>query len=179
MDTTHLILFAVAIVILVGIASAISAFFRGGRAQTYPFVRIDALFSPAERSFFGVLSQVIGDRYVIFGKIRLADVIRPQPGLSQPQRQSALNRIASKHVDFALCDPRTLNIIGVIELDDKTHKTERGKTRDAFIDGALAAAGVPVLHVPAQKAYTPSDIQMKISEAFQLRAAARVATQET
>jgi hypothetical protein len=168
MDTTHLIVLAFVIIGLVGLASILGRLFGGAGTRTYPFVRIDALFSPAERSFFGVLSKLAGDHYVVLGKIRLADIIKPRPSLSRQQRQSALNRIISKHVDFALCDPRTLSIIGVIELDDKSHKTDRGRDRDAFIDASLAAAGVPVLHVPAQRAYSPSDIEKKLSETFQL-----------
>src|SRR5438132_10066438 len=107
MNTTQLILLGVAILVLFGLASLVPRLLKSGGSQTYPYVRIDALFTPAERSFFGILSQVVGDRYVIFGKIRLADTIKPQSGLSQPQRYSALNRITSKHVDFTLCDPRT------------------------------------------------------------------------
>jgi very-short-patch-repair endonuclease len=167
MHTSQLIVLGVAILVLLGLASLLPRLLKGGGSQTYPYVRIDALFSPAERSFFGILSQVVGDRYIIFGKIRLADIIKPESGLSQQQRYSALNRITSKHVDFALCDLRTLAIVGVIELDDKSHKADRGRDRDAFIDAALAAAGVPVLHVQTQKAYMPSEIGAKISAAFQ------------
>ncbi|MFB1034111.1 MAG: hypothetical protein QMC38_02060 [Sinobacterium sp.] len=34
----------------------------------YPYQKLDALFTPAERSFFGVLNQVLGEDVVVFGK---------------------------------------------------------------------------------------------------------------
>jgi hypothetical protein len=149
------------IAVLVGAASGVLKRPSGG-TKPLPFVRIDNLFTPAERSFYGVLLQVIANRYVVFGKIRLADIIKPTPGLTPSERTSALNRISGKHVDFALCDPSTLATVAVIELDDKSHQAERRKQRDAFVDSALSAAGVPVLHVPAQKTYSTTDIGAQI-----------------
>lgn len=163
---TQLVLIAVAIIVLAALATLLSQTLKRtqGGAQASPFVRIDNLFSPAERSFYGVLMQVIANRYVVLGKIRLADVVKPRPGLTPSERTSALNKISGKHVDFALCDPATLAIVGVIELDDKSHQAERRKERDAFVDNALRAAGVPILHVPAQKSYSTTEISAQIQQ---------------
>jgi hypothetical protein len=161
---TQLILIAVAIVVVAIIAAVLSQVLKRAPegAKQLPYVRIDNLFTTAERSFYGVLVQVVANRYVIFGKIRLADLIMPRPDLTPSERTTALNKISSKHVDFALCDPATLAIIGVIELDDKSHQAERRKQRDAFVDAALHAAGVPVLHVPAKKSYNLSEVSEQV-----------------
>ena len=166
--STHLVFIPVAVVILAALVPVIVRLLGGSRKESLPYEREESLFTPAERSFLGVLAQLVGDQYVIFGKIRLADILRPKRGLSQQQRSAALNRIISKHVDFALCERGTLRVAGVIELDDRSHQSERRKQRDSFLDGAMAAAGVPVLHIAAQKAYTAADIQRQISEAFKI-----------
>ncbi|WP_018231811.1 DUF2726 domain-containing protein [Thioalkalivibrio thiocyanodenitrificans] len=48
----------------------------GGKATRYPYVKIEGLFSPAERSFLGVLDQAVGDEYRVFGKVRVADAAK-------------------------------------------------------------------------------------------------------
>src|SRR6266704_6880928 len=122
------------ILLILIIAVVIKSFLRGSGARNYSYERRDRLFSPAERSFLGVLEQIFGKEYRIIGKVRIADIIRPRKGLSASARTSALNRITSKHVDFALCDLRTLQVVGVIELDDSSHSEDRRQRRDKFVD---------------------------------------------
>jgi len=132
----------------------------GGGKLSYE--RIEKLFTSAERSFLGVLEQVVGGQYRVFGKIRLGDIIRPRKGVSKSAWATAKNRIDRKHVDFAICDPRTLQVIGVIELDDASHSGLKRQRTDKFVDAALAAAGVPIVRIPAQRGYTPAEIRDRI-----------------
>jgi very-short-patch-repair endonuclease len=133
-------------------------------AQNYPYEKEKALFSPAERSFLGVLEQAGNDRYRFMGKVRLADVLKVKGGLSKSNRQNAFNRIQSKHVDIVACDPATMNIKFVIELDDSTHSQPIRQDRDRFLDNAFEAAGIPIIHVTAKKAYSIQDIQGILSQ---------------
>lgn len=139
---------------------------RGRAAGRLSYERRDRLFSAAERSFLGVLEQIVGQQYRIIGKVRIADIIRPRKGLSISARASALNRITSKHVDFAVCDPKTLQVVGVIELDDSSHNRIDRQLRDKFVDAALSSAGVPFVRIPAQQAYTPAEIRLRMSVLF-------------
>lgn len=131
------------------------------------------LFTPAEQSFFGVLQQAIASDYRIFAKVRLADVIHPVRGISRSGWQSAFNRIIGKHIDFVLCDPQTLRVVLVIELDDKTHKRFERGIRDGMVDAALAGAGIAVLRVPAARAYSLVQIQQQIESLIRLPAQTR------
>src|SRR5438046_32622 len=81
-----------------------------------------SLLTEAERSFFGVLDQALAGEYRLFAKVRLADVVRPVQGPSRSGRPAAFNSISAKHVDFVLCDPSSLRVVGVVELDDKSHR---------------------------------------------------------
>ncbi len=46
------------------------------------------LLTPAERSFYGVLLQAIdSDKYCVFGKVRVADLLEPQPSRNRSQWQ--------------------------------------------------------------------------------------------
>jgi very-short-patch-repair endonuclease len=155
-----------AIVAFIFVLAAIIRLFASKGRGSFPYERIERLFTPAERSFLGVLEEVIGKEYVVLGKVRLADIIRPRKGLTASARTSALNRITSKHVDFAVCDLRTRAVVGIVELDDSSHQNVSRQRRDEFIDKALSAAGVPVVHVAAQKAYQPSELRGQIAALF-------------
>jgi len=122
------------------------------------------LLSPAERSFFGVLQLVVGKDYLIFPKVRLADIVQPVTNPSRSGWQSAFNRICGKHVDFVLCHPTTLAVAGVIELDDKTHQRFERGIRDDLVDSALNDAGLRVVRVVARASYSPADIRTQLSE---------------
>jgi hypothetical protein len=103
------------------------------------------LFSPAERSFFGVLEQAVAGSYRVLGKVRLGDLVQPAKGLSTGKRTGAWNRIHQKHVDFVLCQPDTLAVAGVVELDDASHRRKDRAERDEFVDKALSTAGIPIV----------------------------------
>jgi hypothetical protein len=137
---------------------------QGGTAAVYEAV--PALLTPAERSFFGVLQQALASEHQIFAKVRLADIVRPVRNLNRGGWQSAFNRISGKHVDFVLCDPANLSVLGVIELDDRTHeKFERG-VRDSLVDSALANAGIPILRVSARQSYSSTQIREQVESLF-------------
>lgn len=100
----------------------------------------------------------------MFAKVRLANVIRPNAGLAPGPRQSALNRIVGKHVDFLLCRSDDLSIVCAIELDDSSHAKAMQKTRDQFVEAALQAAVVPLLRFPAKAGYRLEDVKSQLAQ---------------
>jgi hypothetical protein len=133
---------------------------------SFTYTRQPSLFSAAERSFLGVLEQASGTNYKVFAKVRVADLMQPVFGA---RRQAALNRIVAKHVDFVLCDSKELSIIGVIELDDRSHNQSQRKLRDTFVDRAFASAGIPIAHLPARAAYSINSIRNTLQEVFHVK----------
>jgi len=107
--------------------------------------RCGSLFSPAERSFLGVLEQAVGNQYKVFGKVRLADILQPRYGLARSQWRKAFNRISSKHLDFVLCKRDDLSIVCALELNDKSHQQIERQNRDQFLKQACDTAHVPLL----------------------------------
>ena len=121
-------------------------------AIAYPYVAAPGLFTEAESRFLRALEQAAPE-YRMFGKVRVADVIGVQKGLSNSARTSALNRITSKHIDFVLCRPHDLSVVCAVELDDKTHERKDRRARDMFLENALAAAEVPLVRIKTAKSY--------------------------
>lgn len=113
-------------------------------AKDFKYKKRGGLFTKHELAFYRSLVSVAASRkLVVFGKVRLADLIEPQK--KETWRQ-AFNRISSKHVDFVLCDPVELKPVLVIELDDSTHDRKDRAQRDQFVDKAFGSAGIPILH---------------------------------
>jgi predicted RNA-binding Zn-ribbon protein involved in translation (DUF1610 family) len=118
----------------------------------------DDFMSHAERSFYGVLTQVVGNRYTVLAKVRLADILYV-PRSGNKAWASQQNKINQKHVDFLLCEPNTMTPQIAIELDDASHSRKDRTKRDEFVDSVFTAAGLSVAHVPVKSSYTAQDIQ--------------------
>lgn len=161
-----LILFVIILVVLACLV-VFKKYVKPGSPIAFPYQAKNSLCSPAERSFLGVLEQLFSDKYRILLKVSLADLIEIEKGVSKSIRQGALNRISRKHVDFVVCGKDDLSILGVIELDDQSHKAAKRQERDSFLDSAMNAAGIPILHIQAQNAYSISDIQEQLQNSFE------------
>lgn len=129
------------------------------KINEYPYRKSETLFSPAERSFLGVLNQVVADNAYVFGKVRVADVLEPEKGATPKKRQISFNKISSKHFDYILCDKSDLSILCAIELNDKSHNSKNRKARDKFLTDACSSANLPLIQVPAQAAYNLDEIR--------------------
>jgi len=125
------------------------------------------LFSAAERSFLGVLEQAVGKEYRIFGKVRVANVVSVRSASDRGRWQRAFNRISAKHFDFVLCDKSDFAIIGVIELDDKSHYSKKRRNRDAFLSELCDAVTLPLVQIPARRGYAVADIRSQVLDAVQ------------
>lgn len=123
----------------------------------FPYHLRDDFLSPAERSFFSVLQDVVGEQAVLCTKVGLNDLFWVKH--SDPSRfRVYTNKIDRKHVDFVLCDPVTMQPLVALELDDKSHQRADRQERDAFVDQVFQAAGLPLLHVSARRGYRTEDL---------------------
>lgn len=145
------------VAIIMGVLKALLAGKKSG-GISFPYEAISHLFTPAERSFLGVLDYIVGSDYRVFGKVRVADIIQVTKGISRNNWRQAFNRIQSKHFDFVICRASDFAIMLLIELDDRSHNKNNRVERDTFVEQAASAARLPLLRIPCQKSYQPSEI---------------------
>ena len=125
------------------------------------FEKRESVLSDAERAFFYALRRAVPEGYFIFANIRLIDVIRVA-GKSRADFVSA-NQIRQKHLDFVVCEPSRLAPVIAIELDGKTHQSQRQIRRDAVKDAALKSAQLPLVRFPAKGAgYSIDEIRRRL-----------------
>ena len=149
--------------IIIVLIILLKVFNAPGSASSFPYELQGPLFTPAERSFLGVLKSVLKDDVDILGKVRVADILKPKKGLSRSVWQKAFNKISSKHFDFVLCNKSDLSVICVIELNDKSHNSKKRKERDAFLENACEAASLPLVQIPAKAGYSLDDVKRQLA----------------
>ncbi|MEQ3529229.1 DUF2726 domain-containing protein [Pseudoalteromonas sp. XMcav11-Q] len=139
------------------------------RQSDFKYKQISELMSPAELSFYHVLVSVIGSKAVIFSKVRVADVLKPDVSGDRSLWQKSFNAISSKHFDYVLCDPQTSKVIAAIELNDKSHKQKARQERDAFLEKACISADLKLYQFDAKRAYKIEEVAKVVYQAFTTR----------
>jgi hypothetical protein len=139
-------------------------------ARALPYEPRHTLLSRGEAAFYRALRTAVQGRYLIAFKVRLADLVTCK---EEAWDAGFGHMIARQHLDFVLCDWRSTDILLVIELDDRTHSAPRRRARDAFLNEALFAAGVPLLRFRAEARYDAASIADKITSFASKSIAAR------
>lgn len=122
---------------------------KGNSAIVTPYEQKAQFFNDSEHEFFRVLnSHIDAQRYTIFPKVRLCDVVEV---IKQKGRKNwgAWNKIKSKHVDFLVWDLVESKVVLAIELDGKSHES-KGKfvpKNDYFKDGLFEKVGLVLVRV--------------------------------
>ena len=122
-----------------------------------PYHLRDDFLSPAERSFYLVLRQAVGDWALICPKVSLGDLFYAKTG-DRGENQAMANRISRKHVDFLLCDLATVQPLLGLELDDRSHQRPERQERDRLVERTFAVAGLPLARLPVQHAYNTAEL---------------------
>lgn len=130
-----------------------------------PYRSRSSLLTKGELAFFEELRLAVGNRYMISLKTRVADVVH----CPDSHWKSAYGRrVASTHIDFLLYDKRSAEVVLAIELDDRSHLSDKRKERDDFLDEALRSAHIPLLRLRCDSKYDAADILAWIEEAISL-----------
>lgn len=127
----------------------------------FPYRLRDDFLSVAEQSFYLVLKNVLGEYLTICPKVSLADiffVMRPN------ENMSAYNRINRKHVDFLVCEPKSMKPRFAIELDDRSHQRPDRDERDDFVDSVFIAANLPLIRITARNGYNTAELGALIKQ---------------
>lgn len=105
------------------------------------------VMNESELAFYITLKQQIQDQYIILSKVRIEDFVSVNSHhLTFGQHNGLRNRIKSKHVDFLICDLQSRPILA-IEVDGGSHKNQKRKDRDTFIDELYLHINLPITHV--------------------------------
>ncbi|MBP9801596.1 MAG: DUF2726 domain-containing protein [Candidatus Moranbacteria bacterium] len=112
------------------------------------YLKNDSLLTQSEQKFYFILAEILQDRYLIFSKVRIPDIVHI-PEWYKPYYWAIYwwDRIKSKHVDFLVCDRNSFEPLLVIEVDDPLHLLPKGKKRDVLVNFVFRKARLPILRL--------------------------------
>ena len=139
----------VALLLVVGIVALLS---RASKVPKGLRVQRTIFFSPTERALLGALDRALGSNYRIFGKVRVAEVLEPHPGLFGRRAR----RLLRGQVDYVVCRASDLSVLCAINLESEhpsgIHK-QAGEKRRARLEAAFHDADLPLLWLPERQSY--------------------------
>ncbi len=109
------------------------------------------LMTNAERNFFKVLQEVVGDRYYIVPQVPLKNIV--QVNKYEKLQWKYQNQIDRKCVDFVLFDKEYFTPQIVIELDDISHELPLREERDRFVDAIMEKVDLRIEHIKTGNQY--------------------------
>ena len=124
------------------------------RRNPLPYRLREPFLSKTEAALFRSLTEIMGARYIVCPKVALTDlftIIRPNENVH------FFNKIFRKHVDFLLCDLKTMNPAFGVEIVKPISK-EGMREADKFIDNLFFDAGIPLVHIPSAENYDPAHV---------------------
>lgn len=145
-----------------GCLSILLDFFGLGRKEdTFPYRVSDKFLSPSEYSFYMIIKKILADRFIISLQVPLSAIFYVT---EKRNYMTAFNKIASKRIDFLICDGLTVKPLFGIELDDKSHNSQSRKERDFFVNKTFEVSGLPLIRFPAKNSYNTSEIELVFNE---------------
>lgn len=125
---------------------------------------VESLLTKAELNFYDTLEPICSELNIaVFTKVRMGDLVTVK---SKENNRAYWNKIQSKHIDFVLCNIKTLQPIICLELDDKSHNRPDRIERDKFINEVLTSVGYKVIHIPCSYKYDNMNIKSKIQNSI-------------
>jgi hypothetical protein len=119
-----------------------------------------AVMTPNEKEFYTRLKGALPDFEVIpqVAMSALLDVSLPE---MHPDYWKMRKEFSQKTVDYVVCRKDSMDVVLVVELDDRTHDVKQDK--DAARDAMLAKAGVKTIRWDSRAKPSHGDIRAKVA----------------
>ena len=129
----------------------------------YPYKVKPYFFSIAEKEFYVNLKKVLiasyGERYIIFPKVRLADIFEPT------KEGQWYKKLRMRHVDFLITDStQAFKPMLAIELDWEYHKQYKQYKSDQFKNEVFKECSLPLIRFTNSTANNSEIIRMNIAQ---------------
>lgn len=129
----------------------------------YEYKKREHLLTDAEREFYNLLVQSVGNEYSVFSQVHLSSLIEY---VDKDDSWKAWAHVGQKSVDFVLCDKASLVIRLAIEVDDKTHSRPDRLKRDSGVEDILLKAGVKLIRFKNHGTFNSQEITQQIKTAL-------------
>ncbi len=132
---------------------AVALLFRRSRKAWLSHIRKKPLLTGNEAEFFRRLKRAL-PAYEVFPQVSFAAILTDDNKLSSKARWHVRAKFDRKIADFVICDRHTLNIVALVELDDRTHTASADRQRDAL----TKAGGYQTMRFQSKQKPTEAEI---------------------
>jgi len=140
-----------------GLAAAllvlVALLIRITRKPWHARLRRKPILTANEREFFHRLQRALPG-YLVLPQLSFAAFITDDGALSGRARWSVRARFDRKMADFVVCTRDTLEVVALVELDDRTHNAQADRQRDAI----TKAAGYQTIRFQSKRKPSEADI---------------------
>ncbi|MGO3702165.1 MAG: DUF2726 domain-containing protein [Candidatus Saccharimonadales bacterium] len=158
MDSSLLFFLGVVAAIIL-VSAAISKLFqpkRGGPARLYSYSRKKGIMTDAEKEFYRRLQRIVREKYIIFPQVHLSSLAHNKT--KGKYYKAGFQRINRRSVDYVLADPETLDAVYAVELDDRTHDTQKARVVDRIKNEILQEINLPLVRFRNVRTMSDDDI---------------------
>jgi hypothetical protein len=120
------------ITILAAVVTALAFFSELVRSRRRVKIVAKNILTANEREFFYRLKRALPD-YHIFPQVAFGAILDTPYDTG---RRYYRGRFSQKIADYVVCERLTMNIIAIVELDDRTHNLAKDRKRDAMLNNA-------------------------------------------
>jgi hypothetical protein len=138
-------------------------FWNSRKKGNFSYESAGAMLSPAELSFYQVVSAAVGKSALLFCKVSMASIIRPHHELSDSRWRKFSREIESQQLEFVLIDAGSLEPLCVLEFEDSSQVDDERQAHQKFIHGVCEAASIPWVMVDARGGFAINDIRQQLA----------------
>jgi len=134
------------------------------RRNRLPFVAERTLFTPQQLAFKAVLERAVGKDYLVYGRVRAAELVGPRRGLGRRRRERAYRLLGERVFDFVVCTAETSAIGCAVTLAPRS-RLRRRPPHDR-LDRICQAAGLPLVRFRESDVYSVVEIEEQVFAAM-------------
>lgn len=150
-----LVIFVViAVIVVIAVLASVYLKVAGKFAGNY---KPKDLLTENEEEFFFRLKRALSG-FEVFPQVSMGAILNPNASRNDRRYHQIRGTFSQKIVDFLICDGKTLKAVAIVELDDRSHNTERDQKRDAM----LQSAGYRVIRWDSRKKPSEEEIRARI-----------------
>lgn len=160
-----LIVVSLGLIIVIPVIAAV-LYRRRRRAVKCGYQRAAALFSPEERHVYAQLRDAVGDRFEIFGRIPVGEIIQPRIESRKQSPPEEYEDLAVHCFSFVLCDRRTLAVEAAMEVWRQSRDAGRSAPPEDRLRVLCDAVGLPLIVLRPGTWQRVSELRAAVLEAL-------------
>ena len=128
-----------------------------------PFENVPFLLSKQEEEFLDLLKSVVVGRYIIHIKVSIKSLLQLKKYISESAKAGYWKKIHTHCADFVLCEPDTLKVVCVINLEKREKSSKENQKNEKVLKRVFKEASLPLVHFKTNYKYDENEVLAALS----------------